>query len=608
MRSAYSKDSTPSDKLPKLTAGSLSRLLALGRPYRGQLFVAAILMLLTTCVSLSLPILAREAVEGIQTQGPAILDRVGLIAALLLLVSGFLTFCQFMIVAKIGNRIIVETRLKLFEKLQFLTVTFFDSKRSGDLTSILSNDVSLLQASLTDDLVKLGGNLLQLVGGLVLAIVIDWRLTVAVFALMLVVMGYFVVFGIRLRKLTRKSLDALSEAMGGMTEALGNIRLVKAFVRESYENDRSRAGLEKVYGLNMKAAGSEGVMTAIASAGSALMLTGVVWYGGRAVLSHTLTVGALLGFLIDIAIISGPMAQVAGLYTRLQRAVGASDRIFDLMDQAPERPDADNAISFPKAAEAQGDEVVFGGVGFSYREEIPVLSKLDLTLQRGKVTAIVGTSGAGKTTLASLLYRFYEPQHGLISINGVPVTQIARKDLREQIGLVPQETILFSGSIKENIRYGRLDASDDDIIQAAEAANLWEFIARLPDGLNTLIGERGVTLSGGQRQRVAIARVILKDPRILILDEATSALDTVSETLVKDALDRLMEGRTTMVIAHRLSTVQSADQIAVMDAGQVRELGTHEALLAQSGLYLDLTRGFVKPEEDVVPERVTPRG
>lgn len=608
MRSTYSKDATPNEKLPKLTAGSMSRLLALGKPYRRQLLGAAILMLLTTCVSLSLPILAREAVDGIQKQGPEILDKVGLIAACLLVISGGLTFCQFLIVAKVGNRIIVETRLKLFEKLQLLTVSFFDAKRSGDLTSILSNDVSLLQSSLTDDLVKLGGNLLQLVGGLVLAIVIDWRLTLVVFALMILVMGYFVVFGIRLRKLTRKSLDALSEAMGGMTEALGNIRLVKAFARESYENERSRSGLEKVYRLNMKAASSEGMMTAIASAGSALMLTGVVWYGGRAVLSHTLTVGALLGFLIDIAIISGPMAQVAGLYTRLQRAVGASDRIFDLMDQSPEVADGERSVSFPIAEGAMGDTVEFDTVSFAYRREIPVLSGLQLTLRPGKATAIVGSSGAGKTTLASLLYRFYEPQHGRIVINGVEINRILRQDLREHIGLVPQETILFSGSIKENIRYGRLNATDDEIIQAAEAANLWEFIARLPEGLNTLIGERGVTLSGGQRQRVAIARVILKDPRILILDEATSSLDTVSETLVKDALDRLMKGRTTMVIAHRLSTVQSADQIAVIDNGKVKEMGTHEELLAQSGLYADLTRGFVKPEEEVVPERVTPRG
>ncbi len=596
MRSSYSKDSTPVEKLPKLTSGALKRLLNLGKPYRMQLLAAAVLMILTTCVSLSLPILAREAVDGIQKQGPAILDRVGLIAALLLVLSGAITFFQFLIVAKVGNRIVVETRLKLFESLQKLTVSFFDSRRSGDLTSILSNDVSLLQTSLTDDLVKLGGNVLQLVGGLVLAIVIDWRLTCVVFGLLVLVMAYFVVFGIRLRKLTRKSLDALSESMGGMTEALSNIRLVKAFAREEYEDNRSRSGLEKVFHLNMKAAKSEGMMTAVASAGSALMLTGVVWYGGRAVLSHTLSVGALLGFLIDIAIISGPMAQVAGLWTRLQRAVGASDRIFDLMDQPAESADGANASAYPLQDGLEGDSVEFRNISFAYRPDVPVLSEFYLLLKPGQATAIVGPSGAGKTTLGALLYRFYEPQAGTIFINGTDVKVIARKQLREHIGLVPQETILFSGSIKENIRYGRLDASDDEIIAAAVAANLWEFIARLPDGLDTIIGERGVTLSGGQKQRVAIARVILKDPRILILDEATSSLDTVSESLVKEALDRLMKGRTTMVIAHRLSTVQNADQIAVIDEGQVLELGTHDQLLAQSGLYADLTRGFVLPD------------
>lgn len=568
------------------------RLLAIGRPYRGQLLAASLLMLLTTGVSLSLPVLAQAAVNGIPKQGAAILDKVGLLAAGLLLISGIVTYFQFLLVADAGNRIITDTRENLFAKLQRLPISFFDVSRSGDLTSTLSNDVSLLQSSLTDDLVKLGGNVLQLVGGLVLAVIIDFRLTLVVFGLLCVTMAYFVVFGIRLRKLTRASLDALSKSMGAMTEALANIRLVKAFARESHEDLRAHDGLGEVLALNLRANRSEGLMVAVASAGSALMLTGVVWYGGTAVLSHALTVGALLAFLIDVAIISAPMAQLAGLWTRLQRAIGAADRIFALMDEPEEPADGPDALSFPHGNGA----VSFRHLRFSYSEDVTVLKNLSLELPPGKVTAIVGASGAGKSTLASLLYRFYEPQGGDIEIDGVLIRDIRRRDLRENIGLVPQDTVLFNGSIRDNIRYGRLDATEDEVIAAAEAANLWEYIAKLPDGLDTLVGERGVTLSGGQRQRVAIARVLLKNPKIIVLDEATSALDSVSEALVKEALDRLMAGRTTMVIAHRLTTVQNADQIAVIDDGKVLEIGVHSELIKLGGLYADLCQALDKAE------------
>jgi subfamily B ATP-binding cassette protein MsbA len=283
-------------------------------------------------------------------------------------------------------------------------------------------------------------------------------------------------------------------------------------------------------------------------------------------------------------IISGPMASLASLYARLQRAIGAADRLFDLLDTAPETPDLPDAVPYPDGP----GHVTFEGVDFAYSPESPVLQQLSLTIPAGKVTALVGASGAGKTTIALLLYRFYDPQAGCIQIDGVPLAQIRRRELREQIGIVPQEPILFNGTIRDNIRYGKLDATDAEIEAAAQAAHVAEFVEPLPDRYDTLLGERGVTLSGGQRQRIAIARALLKNPRILLLDEATSALDTHSETLVRDALERLMRGRTTLVIAHRLTTIQNADQIAVLHAGQVAELGTHAVLIERGERYATL--------------------
>jgi subfamily B ATP-binding cassette protein MsbA len=402
--------------------------------------------------------------------------------------------------------------------------------------------------------------------------------------MLLMVMLFFVVFGRRLRKLTRAALDALSDVMGSMTEVLVNIRLVKAFAREQHEDERANEKLQKVFEMNVKTSYAEAAMMTVASAGFFTLMIGVIWYGGVNILAHKQSFGSILSFFMALMIISGPMTSLAQLYTRLQRAVGAADRIFAILDEAPEEMDSPIAIAFPLDYE----EIKFVRVEFSYVPDVPVLTGLNLNLPAGKVTALVGHSGGGKTTLGSLLYRFYEPQAGEISIGATPIKSIRRKELREHIGIVPQDTILFNATIRENIRYGKLHASDEEVEVAAKAANVEEFVSGFPEGYETVVGERGITLSGGQRQRVAIARVLLKDPQILILDEATSALDTKSEALVREALERAMEGRTTMVIAHRLTTIQHADQIAVLDDGRIVELGTHAELIKQGGRYTEL--------------------
>lgn len=589
MRSTYSSTDDKDLKV-KLTWPSVRRLLSLAIPYRGWLIAAGLLMLVGTGISLALPLLIKTAVAQVQTSGRVQdLDRSALLLLLLVLFGAAVNYVQFLLAAYAGNRIVTDLRLRLFAHLQRLPVAFFDRSRSGDLTSHLSNDVGQLQATLTDDLVKIVGNLVQLFGGIIVAVALNWQLTLVVVTLLVFVMAYFVVFGRALRLLTRKGLDALSEAIGSMTEALANIRLVKAFHREPHEDRRAEEKLGEFLRLSLKGVRWEAMMVTVATGGFTAMLLAVMWYSGRGLLSGSLQLGNVAGFFVAMFMISGPMAQIASLYTRLQRAVGAAERLFGFLDTPAEEPDRPESTAFPKGAGA----VRFEAVQFSYVAEVPVLQDLHLSLPAGKVTALVGPSGAGKSTVASLLFRFYEPSGGRITIDEVDLRDIQRGSLRDHMAIVPQDPILFSGSLRENIRYGRLNATDGEIEEAARQANVAEFVSQLPDGYETKIGERGVTLSGGQRQRVAIARAILKNPRILVLDEATSALDNRSEALVKEALDRLMQGRTTLIIAHRLTTIQNADQIAVISGGAVVETGTHESLLRSGGTYAELALAAV---------------
>ncbi|HVT13281.1 MAG TPA: ABC transporter ATP-binding protein [Fimbriimonadaceae bacterium] len=585
MRQRYTPSNPEHDKLHKLTWSSVKRLLKMAAPYKFQLALGTVLMLGSALANLSLPLVMRYAVDQVsKSLSVAELNRYALMVVGIVLLSAVFGFFQYVLIAVTGHRIVWEMRLKLFSHLDRLPVVYFDKTRSGDLTSYLSNDVGMVQQTLTSDISSVLPNIVTLIGGIVLAFVIDWELCLISVGLLLMVMMFFVVFGRKVRKVTRASLDALSDAMGAMTEALSNIRLVKAFVREEYEDDRADTKLKTVFGLNVKVSYAEAAMMTVATAGFLGLIIGVIWYGGVNILAHRESFGSLIGFFAAIMIIAGPMGSLAQLYTRLQRAIGASDRIFAILDEPAEEIDSPVAVGFP----ARYDEIKFSRVEFSYVPDVPVLTGLNLSLPVGKVTAIVGHSGGGKTTLASLLYRFYEAQGGDIRIGDVPIRSMRRKELREHIGLVPQETILFNATIRENIRYGRLDATDAEVEEAAKAANVHEFVAGFPQGYETMIGERGITLSGGQRQRVAIARVLLKDPHILVLDEATSALDTRSEALVREALEHAMEGRTTMVIAHRLSTIQDADQIAVLDDGRIVELGTHTELLKLGGRYAEL--------------------
>jgi len=450
----------------------------------------------------------------------------------------------------------------------------------------------------TQSVLSIISQLLTLIGGAFVVFTMNWRLALLTFTVAPAVALIGVFYGRRIRGMSREAMDAQAEALGILQESLAEIRTVQAFTREEHESSRFTAGVRKQFDAAIR-------MTRWSSTIGPLMFfllfsssVIVLWYGGHLVIAGELTIGQLFAFILYMSIVAAPVGGLAGEWTRLQQAFGSADRVFDVLDRESDVRDAPDAIPAPRLE----GRITFNGVRFRYGTGPVVLDGLTVDLAAGSVVALVGPSGAGKTTFVNLIGRFYDPVEGQVLADGADIRAYTVRSLREQIAVVPQEPILFGASVRENIAYGRLDASEADIVAAAEAANAGEFVARLPEGFDTLVGERGVKLSVGQRQRIAIARALLRDARILLLDEATSSLDNESEYLVQQALDRLMRGRTTIVIAHRLTTVERADRILVLDRGRVVEDGTHDDLIAQGGLYQRLyERKFDLPAAPVEP-------
>jgi len=451
--------------------------------------------------------------------------------------------------------------------------------------SRVTADTTLVQTVITNNLLSLVQQLFTLVAVVVVVLITDWRLALVAFAVapLLVVTGLLV--GRRTRELSRQAQEQLAEASTVLEETLSAVRVVKAFGREGYEMERYAGAVGRSFGITIAAARLRSLFEAVMTTAGFAAVAVVLWFGGREVLAHRLTPGGLISFLFYLLLLIGPLQSLASLYNEFQQALGGATRIFELLDTAPEVVDAPDAHALPPVR----GHVAVRDLSFAYSADGPtVLDGVTLTALPGQTVALVGPSGAGKTTLVSLLPRFYEPTSGCIEIDGRDIAGVTVESLRAVMAIVPQEPALFGGTMRENIAYGRgglEGASDAEVERAARAANAHEFIAALPDGYDAVVGERGVKLSGGQRQRIAIARAILKDPRLLILDEATSALDNRSEGLVQEALERLMVGRTTIVIAHRLTTVERADKIVVLDGGRVVEEGAHAELLARGGLY-----------------------
>ncbi|MDX1662153.1 MAG: ABC transporter ATP-binding protein [Candidatus Promineifilaceae bacterium] len=560
------------------------RLLRYVQPYRLWLGISVVALLFSVALGLVLPLVIRNLVDIVLIDEN--ISRLNTIAALLFLVffvQAIFSFAHRLTLSYVGERTIADIRIRVFSHLQRLSLRFYAARRTGEIISRLTADVSLLQDAITTNLVALLRQLLTLLGAVVLLFVLNWRLTLVILAAVPIVTLLMVFLGRKIRLAATQVQDHLAQAAAIVEEAVGGIRIVKSFTREGYEIARFSDAVNETFTAAMHRARVAAVLGPLIGFMAFASITITLWFGSYEVIQGRLTPGGLVAYLVYTMMVATPIASLAGLYAQFQSALGAAERLFSLLDVEPdivEQPDA------PDLPPIRG-EVTFENVSFDYDGVVPILRDVSFQVQSGQLIAVVGPSGAGKTTLVNLIPRLYDVAAGRITIDGYDLRRVTIHSLRAQIGLVPQETILFSDTVRANIRYGRLDATQAEIEAAARAANAHGFIMEeLSNGYDTLVGERGVKLSGGQRQRIAIARALLKDPAVLILDEATSSLDSESEALVQEALERLLAGRTSFVIAHRLSTVLDADQILVLDRGQLVEQGRHETLLRNRvGLY-----------------------
>ncbi len=561
------------------------RLLAYIKPYKKRLIEAVVCIIVAAGANLYLPWVIKDMIDKVLAARD--MDMLNLICVgivVIFFVRGIFYYGQGYLVSYIGQRVIVDVRDVLFRKLQRLPISYFDRHQTGEIMSYISNDVAALQSALVERMVEAVTECAIFFGSLVMMVLLDWKLSVITLITVPLVGLAMDIFGKRVRFAGAVIQARMSDITALMQESISSERVVKSFVREGYEIDRFHTQNELNFRAVMKDAQLSSLLTPTVEFLAALGVTVIIWFGGKEVVDGVITAGTLVAFLTYAVNLANPVKRLSRIYAQIQKAMAGADRVFALMDMEETVADAPNASELPPVE----GRVELSHVNFSYREDVPALTDVTLTAEPGQMVAFVGPSGAGKSTVANLIPRFYDVTGGSITIDGHDVRDVTTASLRTQIGIVPQETVLFSASVRENIRYGRLDATNAEIEAAAKDAGAHDFIMALPEGYDTEIGERGANLSGGQRQRIAIARAILKDPRILILDEATSALDTESEKIVQAALDRLMVGRTSFVIAHRLSTIIHADCIYVLDGGRVRECGTHEELLTAGGLYASL--------------------
>ena len=579
----------PGDKR-KLKLRPLARLLPYIVRYRGRTLAALLALIVAALTTLLVPVAVRRMIDfGFSDKAVQLIDSYFAVMIAVVAVLAVSSAMRYYLVTTLGERIVADLRADVFAHLTRLSSAFFDAERSGEMISRLSADTTQIKAAVGASVSIALRNLVLFLGGAVMMVVTSPRLSLFVLGAIPVIVLPLVGFGRAVRKRGRAAQDTLADASGYASELLGAVRTLQAFTNERTATGRYSAAVEQAYDAARGATKARAVLTAIAIFLVFASVVLVLWVGAQDVLAARITAGRLSQFVLYAAFAAGGLGELSQVWGEIAQASGAAERLFELLGIAPQIKTPAQPVALPKPARG---EVEFRDVHFAYptRTAAPVLDRLSFTVKAGEKLALVGPSGAGKSTIFHLILRFYDPLSGTVSFDGVPVTQADPADLRARIALVPQDVVVFAASVRENIRFGRIDASDAEIEQAAKAAHAAEFITRMPQGYDTEVGERGVMLSGGQRQRIAIARAILRQAPLLLLDEATSSLDAESETLVQQALERLMAGRTSIVIAHRLATVQFCDRILVLDHGRIVEQGTHAQLSAAGGLYARLAK------------------
>jgi ABC-type multidrug transport system fused ATPase/permease subunit len=588
--SGFSKSDITKKRITLSGLREALRLYTYIKPYSGKYILGLIFLLGSSLASLAFPKLLGDLVNSGDAGSMAEdINRIALLLAVVLIVQASFSFFRVVLFVNVSENALADLRQHTYNHIIKLPISFFDRKRVGELNSRISADISLLQETLTSTLAEFIRQMIIIIGGIVLLVITSGKLTLFMLAILPATVLGAVVFGRFIRSLSREAQKKVADSNTVVEETLQGIKSVKAYTNEAFEKYRYRAIISEVARIGIKGGIYRGAFSSFMIVGLLGAMVVVIWKGSMLLASGEINSGELFSFVLYSGFIGGTIGGLASVYTQIQRFLGATEDLFEIFGESEEEI---GDVIHPHPGEKISGQFSFRNLSFAYpvRPGETILSHINLDVPANNISALVGPSGAGKSTIASLLIGFYTPTEGEILFDDRPAESYNLTDLRKQIALVPQDIFLFGGSIRENISYGRPGASDAEILEAAAGANALEFIDRFPEGMDTVVGERGTQLSGGQRQRIAIARAILKDPRILILDEATSSLDSESEKLVQDALESLMKGRTSLVIAHRLSTIRKADQIVVLDQGKIIETGTHDQLISRdNGFYRNLS-------------------